>query len=68
MPQKQCAFEGCKKKIKPTDEIMGQCLFEGIYFKKHRLPEQHGCSFQFTINKDDFIAANKCVASKIETA
>ena len=68
MPQKQCAFEGCKKKIKPTDEIMGQCRCEGIYCKKHRLPEKHGCSFQFIINKDDFIAANKCVASKIETA
>ena len=69
MPQKQqCAFEGCTKKLKPTDEVMGQCRCERIFCKKHRLPEQHNCTFQFIINKDEFIEANKCVAVKIETA
>lgn len=67
MSQKKCAFKDCKKKIKPIDEVMCQCRCEYIFCKKHRLPEQHHCTFQFTMNKDEFIHANKCIAVKVVT-
>ncbi len=68
MIQNKCSFEGCKKKLKTVDKIMGLCRCENVFCKIHRLPEQHNCSFQFIINKDEFIRENKCVAIKVEKA
>ena len=40
----RCAFDGCKKRIRITDV---KCRCENIYCKKHRLPENHECSFDY---------------------
>ena len=65
MENKVCSHEGCKRKIKAVDSIMGFCRCEKIFCKRHRLPESHNCQYKFTINKEEFIQANLCVAAKV---
>ena len=40
----RCAFDGCKKRLRITDV---KCRCESIFCKKHRLPENHECSFDY---------------------
>jgi len=42
--KKRCCFEGCNVKLKLSDM---PCRCKYIYCSKHRLPEQHNCSFNF---------------------
>jgi len=68
MPKKTCAMQDCNKKLKNVDTIMGKCRCEGIFCILHRLPELHECKHEFILDENSFIAANKCVAPKIDTA
>ena len=61
-----CNHKECKKKLKLVDITMGVCRCNQIYCNMHRLPENHDCSFNFTIDKESFIQSNLCIKSKIE--
>ena len=65
MKNKICSHKDCKKKLKPVDSIMGLCRCEKVFCKLHRLPESHLCQFVFSIDKEKFIKANRCVAAKV---
>jgi len=65
MENKVCSHKECKRKIKAIDSIMCICRCEKIFCKKHRLPESHNCEYKFIINKEEFIKANRCIASKV---
>ena len=60
-----CAHSGCDKKILPVNEILGKCRCTKTFCALHRMPESHQCDYIFTLNKDEFIESNKCVAEKI---
>ena len=66
MPKKRCAFEKCKRKIQPADELIGTCKCGNIYCSKHRMPEMHDCQYVYKMDKEKFIKDNLCVAKKIE--
>jgi len=61
-----CSHVSCKKKIKLTEEVMGKCRCNNIYCTRHRIPESHDCSFNYTMDKEKFIQSNKCVDSKLK--
>jgi len=42
--KKRCNHPNCKKKLKLTDM---PCRCQKCFCAKHRLPEQHDCSFNF---------------------
>ena len=65
MSKNKCAFKTCNKKIKNVDTIMGKCRCENVFCSIHRLPEQHDCKYEYILDENEFIAANKCIASKI---
>ncbi len=65
VPKQKCAFQCCVKKVNQVEMMMGKCRCENVYCSKHRMPESHCCAFIYTIDKDEFIKANKCVAAKI---
>ena len=44
---KKCSFQGCKKKISITSM---KCRCKKKFCEKHRLPEQHECSYDFKKN------------------
>lgn len=60
-----CAHEGCNKKILPVNEILGKCRCAKTFCPSHRMPETHNCKHEFILNETEFIASNKCVATKI---
>ncbi len=59
-----CQHKDCKKKLSLVDTHMGLCRCTMMFCSKHKLPEKHDCSFNFKIDKDEFIKKNKCIASK----
>ena len=61
---RRCQQPNCKKKINFTDF---KCKCENYYCSIHRLPEQHGCSFDFkgAIDIKALVENMKCVASKV---
>ena len=61
-----CSHIDCKKKLSILDLNMGKCRCNKIYCVLHRLPEIHNCSFNYIIDKDDFIKNNKCIKAKVE--
>ena len=68
MPKKRCAMVGCNKKLASADEIIGLCKCNNLYCVKHRMPENHKCTYCYKIDKDKFINDNLCVAKKLEVA
>jgi len=51
--KKRCNHPECKKKLTLTDMA---CRCRKCFCAKHRLPEQHNCTFDFKSEKDeDFI-------------
>ena len=46
---KKCSFQGCKKKISITSM---KCRCKKKFCEKHRLPEQHECSYDFKKNRE----------------
>lgn len=65
MPKKRCAYPGCKKKLSLTECTIGTCKCNNTYCMLHRLPAQHDCTFDFSVDREKFIEANKCVAAKV---
>jgi len=54
----------CNKKLNPLYSI--QCRCHNYYCKKHRLPEDHNCQFDYT-NKDELSKNLKgCIGTKID--
>jgi predicted nucleic acid binding AN1-type Zn finger protein len=49
-----------------VDELVCKCKCGFIYCLLHRLPEKHGCTYNFKIEKNvaDYIEKNKCVGEK----
>ena len=35
------------------------------YCNKHKMPEQHKCTFDWSIKSETFVIENKCVAKKV---
>ena len=59
-----CQKEGCKKKIKLSEQISNKCKCNFIFCKKHRLPVNHECKHNFKIEgieKEKKIQQMKCV-------
>lgn len=61
-----CNHKDCNKKIKLIDTTIGMCRCDQTFCMKHRLPEMHDCSFNFTIDKETFIKSNLCIRPKVE--
>ena len=61
-----CKGVNCSKKISLVDELVCKCKCGFIYCLLHRLPEKHGCTYNFKIEKNvaDYIEKNKCVGEK----
>ena len=56
----RCSFPNCNKKIKLTDT---QCKCGNKYCLKHRIPEDHNCTFDYK-NNDRLILENKLMNQK----
>jgi hypothetical protein len=64
----KCHIITCNKKLTFMEKNTCLCNKCNIYYcTKHRLPEIHLCSYDFTkdVDKEKFITDNKCVADKI---
>ena len=49
----RCSFDGCKKKLKLSDM---KCRCGNTYCNKHRMMEQHSCSYlKNTTSKDIYL-------------
>lgn len=55
-----CAY--CKVSLRIVDETIGKCKCGLTYCKKHRLPEEHACVYDY---KKDRAQIEKIVANKI---
>ena len=56
----RCTY--CKKKIGVIDLLSSKCRCGDTFCLRHRLPEQHSCTYNFKseVNKDVIIAKSKC--------
>lgn len=61
-----CDHKHCNKKITLIETTMGMCRCKQTFCMKHRMPEMHDCSFNFTIDKEAFIKSNLCIRTKVE--
>ena len=62
-----CAYNGCKKKLTIID-LSITCKCKNNYCKKHRPCEEHQCTYDFSINKEELnkkLNNMKCVPKKI---
>lgn len=64
----RCEHEGCKRRLNSLDVAIATCRCGRCFCKFHRLPETHACPIQYQVDKEKFVADNKCVAVKIAKA
>ena len=64
MKPKRCDFHTCNKKIGLTNL---PCRCKLSFCDKHRLPEEHQCSYDFKANvdKDKLLKEMKVIADKV---
>lgn len=62
----RCCADDCKRKLNPAQQIIGKCYCSLSFCPVHRL--NHDCKHDYSadFDKEAFIAANKCVADKLE--
>ena len=62
---KVCEYPDCQKKIRLTDFA---CKCANVYCKMHRLPEQHGCNYDYrgSESKSKRIEDMRCVSNKLQ--
>ena len=65
MPKQHCAVPDCNKLIRHVDEIIGKCRCGKTHCTTHRLSFHHDCQHDYSIDRDKFITANKCVPLKV---
>lgn len=63
MVKARCGFNECKKKIGIMEFI---CLCGGKYCSKHRLPEDHDCSFNHG-KESKKVLSEKLLSEKVES-
>jgi hypothetical protein len=63
MPSKRCNAPECKKKV--VLDVLCKCA--KVFCPEHRMPEDHGCSFDFKTEGQKTLSAElvKVVAEKI---
>lgn len=63
MPAKRCAHSDCRKKV----VLDVHCKCTKVFCPEHRLPEDHGCSFDFKAEGKATLSAAlvKVVADKV---
>ena len=61
----RCNAENCRCKITLTQQITNKCKCGMLYCNKHKMPEQHKCTFDWSIKSETFVIENKCVAKKV---
>lgn len=63
----RCPVEGCNKKITAICRSVCGCKCGKTFCMEHRLPSTHRCEYDFRseIDVEAYVAANKCVASKV---
>ena len=66
--KKRCGSDGCKKKLTPTQLIMGVCKCGICYCDTHRLPEAHTCGVNRRKLADEVLSRQlvKVVGDKME--
>lgn len=58
--QSKCNADGCRKKLGLMPNI---CRCEKAYCMKHRLPEEHSCTYDYKIaGRTKLEEENKCIA------
>ncbi len=61
----RCKAKDCRCKITLTQQITNKCKCGNLYCNKHKMPEEHDCTFDWTVKSDTFVIENKCVAKKV---
>ena len=61
----RCKAENCKCKISLTQQITNKCKCGLLFCNKHKMPEQHKCTYDWSVKSDTFVNENKCVAKKV---
>lgn len=63
MPSKRCSHSECKKKV----VLDVQCKCTKVFCSEHRLPEDHGCSYDFKAEGKSTLSAAlvKVVGEKV---
>lgn len=61
----RCNAENCKCKISLTQQITNKCKCGLLFCNKHKMPEQHKCTYDWSVKSDTFVNENKCVAKKV---
>ena len=61
----RCKAENCKCKISLTQQITNKCKCGLLFCNKHKMPEQHKCSYDWSVKSETFISENKCVVKKV---
>jgi len=61
----RCKAENCRCKISLTQEITNKCKCGKLFCNKHKMPEQHNCTYDWTQIQTNFIEDNKCIAKKV---
>ena len=46
----RCAVDGCKKKLTNVEKNI-KCVCNKTYCSKHRMPETHNCTYDYTKDK-----------------
>lgn len=66
--KKRCGAEGCRRKLTPTQLIMGVCKCGACYCDTHRLPEAHTCHVNRRKESDAMLARQlvRVVGDKLE--
>ena len=58
----RCAAPGCGRRLRATDM---RCRCERTFCSAHRLPEHHGCDFDYRKSLEGAADAMRCVATKL---
>ena len=61
----RCKAENCRCKISLTQQITNQCKCGLLFCNKHKMPEQHKCTYNWCVKSETFVNENKCVAKKV---
>lgn len=67
MPKQRCAAPGCNKRIGLADSLQGKCRCKLVFCERHRLPEQHSCSYVYEVDAEAYVRDNECVADRMES-
>ncbi len=65
-----CSINTCGRKIRLIEQTTGKCnKCHQVYCQKHRLAEDHKCSFDYKAKKEEdirkYVEQNKCVSEKM---